>query len=374
MKKVLFVATVVRQHINVFHIPCIRWFHEQGWQVDVAANNDYEDASQCVIPYCDHFYCLPIERSPLKRGNLAARKQLKELLEREQYDIIHCHTPMGGVVARLAAGGARKRGTKVIYTAHGFHFFKGAPKLNWLVYYPIERLLARRTDLLITINGEDHTRAQSFKAKRVALVNGVGIDLERFTLAAPEERQKVRQMLGLRPEDTFAISAGRLAPGKNYITLLRAVKALDDPHFHLVICGDGELEAELKAQVKELGIEAQIHFLGFRNDVDELCKAADIFLFASLREGLPVTVMESMACGLPIVASTVRGSRELIDEGEGGYLVAPTDVDGFVDRIRTVMADEEKRKQMGEHNRTKIRSYSTEAVVAQMAALYESMM
>lgn len=158
MKKVLFVATVVRLHINMFHKPFIRWFHEQGWQVDVAANNDYDNPNECVIPFCSHYYVMPFERSPFKRGNWAAYRQLKSLLDREHYDIIHCHTPMGSVIARLAAGSARNKGTKVLYTAHGFHFYDGAPLVNWLVYYPIERILSRRTDLLITMNQEDYRR------------------------------------------------------------------------------------------------------------------------------------------------------------------------------------------------------------------------
>lgn len=196
MKKVLFVATVVRLHINMFHKPFIKWFHDQGWQVDVAANNDYKDKSECIIPYCDNFYCLPFERAPLKKGNLDAYKQLKQLIDCEHYDIIHCHTPMGGVITRLAAGSARKHGTKVIYTAHGFHFYKGAPFVNWAVYYPIERILSRRTDLLITMNQEDYMYAKSFHAKRVALINGVGLDLGKFKEVTNEEKQAVRKWLG----------------------------------------------------------------------------------------------------------------------------------------------------------------------------------
>ena len=180
MKKVLFVATVVRLHINMFHKPFIKWFHDQGWQVDVAANNDYENKEECLIPYCDNFYCLPFERSPLKKKNMDAYRQLKYLIDNNDYDIIHCHTPVGGVATRVAVGKARKNGTKVIYTAHGFHFYKGAPVINWLIYYPVERILAHRTDLLITMNQEDYGYAQKFKAKKVALVNGVGLELNKF--------------------------------------------------------------------------------------------------------------------------------------------------------------------------------------------------
>lgn len=372
MKKVLFVATVVRLHLNLFHLPYLRWFHEQGWQVDVAANNDFDDPADCVIPCCDHHYVMPFERSPFKRGNLEAYRQLKALLDREHYDIIHCHTPMGGVITRLAAGSTRNKGTKVLYTAHGFHFYDGAPAVNWLVYYPVERILSRRTDLLLTINGEDYRRAQNFHAKRVEMVNGVGIDLSRFHEASPVQKDEVRRELGLKEGDTFAITVGNVIPRKNQATLIQAVKALEDKSFHLFIAGDGPLEPELKALARELGVEKQVHLLGFRRDVYRLSSAADMFLFASRQEGLSVSVMEAMACGLPIVASSIRGNTDLIDSGKGGYLMAPDDAAGFADAIRRILADPSVREQMKQYNLSKIRDYSLEAVTKQMARLYES--
>ena len=374
MKKVLFVATVVRLHINMFHKPFICWFHEQGWQVDVAANNDYENKDDCVIPYCDHHYVMPFERSPFKKGNLEAYKQLKALLDREHYDIIHCHTPMGSVVARLAAGSARNKGTKVLYTAHGFHFYDGAPLVNWLVYYPIERILSHRTDLLLTMNQEDYRRAKTFHAKRVELVNGVGMDLERFTVATPEEKWLVRQELGLKETDIFAISVAQLIKRKNHTTLIQAAAKLNDPSFHLFILGDGVQEQELRDQAKALAVENQIHFLGFRRDVYRLCRAADLFLFASLQEGLPVAVMEAMACGLPIIASNIRGNVDLIDAGKGGWLVNPTDVDGFASAVRSALQSRESWDQMKDHNLRKMQQYGIPAVVEQMAGFYQSMM
>ena len=375
MKKVLFVATVVRLHINVFHLPYIQWFHEQGWQVDVAARNDFENPKDCVIPYCDHYYNIPFERSPLKPANLKALKELKELIDMEQYDLIHCHTPVGGVAARLAASKCRRTGkTKVAYTAHGFHFYTGAPLLNWLIFYPIERILAHETDLLITMNTEDYSRAKKFKAKRVAYVNGVGLDLDRFIPLKEEEKETIRDELHLNKEDVFAITVGNLIKRKNQITLIEAVNRLDNPHFHLFICGDGKCYEELKKAASDLGVSSQIHFLGFRRDVEKLCGAADIFLFASVQEGLPVSVMEAMACGLPIVASKIRGNSDLIDSGKGGYLVRPTDADGFAKAIVSVIKKKKKTESMENYNFEKIKEYSKEKVMNQMAELYESLM
>lgn len=370
----LFVATVVRLHINMFHKPYIRWFHEQGWQVDVAANNDYENKKECIIPYCDHFYCLPFERSPFKTGNLEAYRQLKKLLDSGKYDIVHCHTPMGSVITRLAATSSRKHGTKVIYTAHGFHFYKGAPALNWLVYYPIEKILAHRTDMLITMNDEDYVHGKKFSAKRVEKVHGVGLDLNKFVKATPEEKKKIRKALKLGVDDIFAISVAQLIKRKNHIVLIRAVAELQNPNFHLFICGDGVQENELKMEAKKLGIRQQVHFLGFRQDVYKLCSSADLFLFASLQEGLPVAIMEAMACRLPIIASRIRGNIDLIDEGKGGYLVDATDVQGFVKAIQMAISDKEKLSKMEEYNYSKIQDYGEEAVLKKMSALYQSMM
>ena len=375
MKKVLFVATVVRLHINVFHLSYIQWFHEQGWQVDVAARNDFENPDDCVIPYCDHYYNIPFERSPLKPANIKAFLELKKLIDKEQYDLIHCHTPVGGVAARLAALKCRKSGkTKVAYTAHGFHFYTGAPLLNWLIFYPIERILAHETDLLITMNTEDYARAKKFKAKRVAYANGVGLDLNRFVPLKEEEKEAVRKELHLNDGDVFAITVGNLIKRKNQITLIEAVNRLDNPHFHLFICGDGQCYDELKKAAGDLGIRSQVHFLGFRKDVEKLCGAADIFLFASVQEGLPVSVMEAMACGLPIVASKIRGNSDLIDSGKGGYLVRPTDADGFAKAIVSVIKNRKKAESMENYNFEKIKEYSKEKVMNQMAELYESLM
>ena len=374
MKKVLFVATVVRLHINMFHKPFIKWFHDKGWQVDVAANNDYEDKTECVIPYCDNFYCMPFERNPIKKGNFNAYKELKALLDREHYDIIHCHTPMGSVIARLAASSSRNKSTKVIYTAHGFHFYKGSPKLNWLIYYPIEKILSRKTDLLLTMNGEDFEVAKKFKAKKVMKVNGVGMDTSRFKVASKEEKAEAREQFGLKNEDIFAVSVAQLIERKNHSVLINAVAKLQNPHFHLFIVGDGVQEQELKELAVSLKVENQIHFLGFRKDVQKILSAADIFLFASLQEGLPIALMEAMASGLPIIASDIRGNKDLIDHEKGGWLIEPTDVEGFKNAINNALENRVKWQQMKEYNLNKIEKYSIDSAVKEMAEIYQSIM
>ncbi|MBM6937444.1 glycosyltransferase family 4 protein [Pseudoflavonifractor phocaeensis] len=372
MKKVLFVATVVQLHIARFHIPYLKWFHEQGWQVDVAAKNDYAHPEECVIPYCDHFYDIPFARSPFDSSNLRAFKMLKQRLDETHYDIIHCHTPMGAVIARLAARKSRRAGTKVIYTAHGFHFYRGAPMKNWLLYYPAERFLARWTDVILTMNREDEQAAHKFPCPRIEYVPGVGIDLEKFSRHQP--RDAVRAALGIPPDAVFILSVGELIARKNYNVAIEAVAALDTPaDFRFYIAGIGDKESQLRQHIADKGLEDKIKLLGFRSDIPDLLHAADVFFFPSLQEGLPVAVMEAMACGLPIVCSRIRGNTDLIDEGLGGYLVDAADTAGFTQAL-TQCITSSSNADMAAYNREKIVGFSEEAVLERMANIYRTTM
>ena len=205
-KKVLFVATVVKTHMMQFHIPYLKMFQEMGWETAVASRNDYENPEDCKIPYCDTYYDIPFERLPWKPRNIHSYRMLKKIIDEGNYDIIHCHTPVGALIARLAALSARKKGTKVIYTAHGFHFFTGAPLQNWLMFYPVEWLLAPVTDVLITINREDYARAQKrLHAKRIEYVPGVGINTAKFR-DLTVNRQEKRRSLGYGEEDFLVLT------------------------------------------------------------------------------------------------------------------------------------------------------------------------
>lgn len=331
MPRVLFVATVVKTHIMEFHIPYLQMFQEAGWETAVAARNDYEDPADCIIPYCDRYYDIPFARNPLHPSNVKAYRQLKKVIDEGDYDIIHCHTPVGGMLGRFAARHTRRRGTRVIYTAHGFHFYQGAPLLNWLVYYPAERWMARYTDALITINQEDYARAQHFRAQKVYYVPGVGIDLTRFAPpmdkdAWQQESTDKRREMGLQPDDYVILSVGELIKRKNHEVVIRAIaelKAQSEESYHrlqYVICGRGVMETELKQLTQKLGVEENVHFLGYRSDICQICHASDLFVFMSLQEGLPVALMEAMACGLPVVCSAIRGNQDLVADGEKGIL------------------------------------------------------
>ena len=227
-KKVLFVATVVKTHMMQFHIPYLKMFQEMGWETAVASRNDYENPEDCRIPYCDTYYDVPFERLPWKPKNMKAYRMLKTIIDAGNYDIIHCHTPVGAMIARLAALAARKKGTKVVYTAHGFHFFQGAPLLNWLLFYPVEWLLAPVTDVLITINMEDHARAlKRLHAKRIEYVPGVGIKTEKFRNLTIDREEK-RRTLGYGDREFLALTVAEMTANKNHITILKALSLLKD--------------------------------------------------------------------------------------------------------------------------------------------------
>ncbi len=365
-KKVLFTATVVKTHINVFHLPYLKWFKEQGYEVHVAAKNDFVN-EPCIIPYCDKFYDINFARFPFSKANIKAYKQLKKIIKENNYNIIHCHTPVAGVLTRLAARNSKD--TTVIYTAHGFHFFKGAPLLNWLIYYPVERFCARFTDKLITINKEDYERAQHFKLRKngkVYYVSGVGIDIEKIRNTKVDVQQKKKE-LGIPENLPVLLSIGELIKRKNHETVLIALSKLKSYDFVYLICGRGILAEYLQEQVKQLGLTDKVKFLGFRKDIAELCKTADLFIFPSYQEGLPVALMEAMAAELPAIASNVRGNRDLISKAN---LFEPDDVDALVKLIKKQFAgiENSNNKKVEYKN---LEQYSLRNVLEQMADIYE---
>ena len=375
-KKVLFVATVVKTHMMQFHIPYLKMFQEMGWETAVASKNDYENPADCVIPYCDTYYDIPFARLPWKRSNVQSYKMLKKIIDEGNYDIIHCHTPVGAMIARLAALSARKKGTKVIYTAHGFHFFKGAPLLNWLLFYPAEKLLSPVTDVLITINQEDHARAlKKLHAKRIEYVPGVGIHTEKFRDLIIDRDAK-RQSLGYGDEDFLLLTVAEMTPNKNHITILKAMALLKEKEefskMHYLICGRGEMWSSLEESAKELGIADHVNFLGYRTDASELYKASDLFLFVTLREGLSVALMEAMSSGMPIICAKIRGNTDLVDNGISGIFTENTP-EAVAEHILNLYRNPEHRKALGRAASEKALLFDEKNVLQQVKEIYLSM-
>lgn len=368
MKKVLFVATVVKTHIMHFHVPFLELFKNNGWETAVAAKNDYEISADCAIPFCDTYFDVPFHRSPLSTENVKAYRALKRIISQGNYDIIHCHTPSAAVLTRLAARKAGKRGTKVIYTAHGFHFYKGAPLKNWLLYYPIEWLCAHWTDTLITINQEDYRFAQKhLPAKEIVYVPGVGIDLKKYSPSvSAEKRQELRTSLGLKPGEKMLLSVGELTRRKNHEAMLRALAKATEHSWKYYVCGSGELQEYLSSMLVSLGLTDRVFLLGYRRDIPNLCACADLFLFPSLQEGLPVALMEAIACKVPVLCSDIRGNTDLVGKES---LFSLRDANSLPQKLSAALQQADTAEQV-EQNYRKLIPFSMKNVIGQMKKIY----
>ena len=370
-KRVLFCATV-DYHFKAFHLPYMKWFKEQGWEVHVAAAGDLE------LPFVDEKFDIPISRSPVSSNNLQAYKKLKSIIDGNHYKIIHSHTPVGGVLARLAARNARKNETKVIYTAHGFHFCKGAPLQNWLLYFPIESWLSKYTDCLIAINEEDYNRAvqHKFKAKRVERVHGVGVDVNKFKPADKTYKKDLRIAYGYNVGDFLLFYAAEFNKNKNQQLLIRALGFIKDdlPNGKLLLAGDGPLISKCRRLAESLGVGDRVLFLGFRDDIQKLLQISDVAVASSYREGLPVNIMEAMAMGLPIIASDNRGHRELVSNEENGYVISSMNALEFSRKILAVSNSQRIREEMGAESLRRVNQFSLECVGNELTQIYTSYM
>ena len=286
---------------------------------------------------------------------------------------MHCHSPIGGAIARVAAKGQRKKGTKIIYTAHGFHFYKGAPLKNWLLFYPIEKYCSKFTDVLMTINKEDFAFAsKKMKAKKVEYIPGVGVDVSKFKQGAESLKIKdtKRSELNLDNSDVVLLSVGELNKNKNHTVIIDAIAKLNNPKIKYLIVGKGALKGELKEKIANLNLQNQVFLLGYRTDVPSLYKCADLFVFPSYREGLSVSVMEAMGSGLACVVSKIRGNTDLIDDRKGGILCLPSEVNAFELAIKELIENEELRALFGKHNEKKIENFSISTVMEKTKEIY----
>ena len=364
--KILYITTIGTT--MSFFTSFIKYLLDEGYTVDIAANEKISKVPACYREWGCTVYQIDTSRSPVDRGNMKAIGQIKRLAERGKYDIVHCHTPVAAICTRLACRKVRKSGTKVFYTAHGFHFYKGAPLKNWLMYYPAEKLCARFTDVLITINKEDYALAQrKMKAKRVEYVPGVGIDLNKFGQATVDKTVK-RKELGIPADAILLLSAGELNANKNHETVIRAITDLD---VYYMIAGEGNLREHLQGIINELGLTERVKLLGYRTDVAELYKAADICVFPSLREGLGMAAIEGMACGLPLVAADNRGTRDYCSHGVNGLVCQPSDIAAFTDAIKRLSTDSCLRLQMAEANAEVVKRFDVVQVNKQMDRMYQ---
>ncbi len=365
--KLLYIINVEKR-IGNFSLSSRLAAHSLGMEVHLAGYwSDYEDRGflkREEEKYHVRIHQCHIFRKPYDVRNLRGYREVCEIIRREKIDMIHCNTPIGGVIGRLAG---KKCGVKkVIYQAHGFHFYKGAPIWNWLIYYPVEKWLARFTDVLITINKEDYGLA----IKKIHLRNngktvyipGVGIDLSQY---GPGDTEKETNHI-------VFVSVGELNKNKNHEVVLSALGRLKRKDIHYVLCGTGGLYKRLKILTQRLGLEKQVHFLGFRKDITDILKGADGFILSSFREGLSRSLMEAMACGLPCIVSDIRGNRDLIEHHSGGYRCPCSRPEKFAEALEKIADSKGLADQMREHNLRNISQYDIKAIAGKLKKIYQS--
>jgi glycosyltransferase EpsD len=367
MNKVLFVASIDK-HILAFHLPYLKWFKDRGFTIDVASKGLEK------IDYCDHKYNIPFERSPYSIGNYNAYKYLKEIVDSNCYDLIHCHTPMASVLTRIASIDARKKDTKVLYTAHGFHFYNGAPKINWLLYYPVEWALSGFTDALITINAEDYSRVKKrFRSKNNYLIPGIGIREDRFHIVDESKKRKIREKLGIKENDFVLLYVAEFIPRKNHKFIIDCVTLIKDQIANICVlfAGQGILMDEMKSIVRKYGLNDKVKFLGWVNNIGEYIAITDVGVSSSYSEGLGLGLAEEMNYGIPVIATKERGHKELIDHGVNGFMYDIDNKDQFVGFVNELYADVEKRVTFGRNAKENVKKFNISNSLKCMQEIYE---
>ncbi len=370
MKRLLVVANVAKEHVNKFHLPFIKHFSELGWEVDVACVHD-ED-----VPYCHRQYDMVYKRNTLSVATIRGIFQLRRILKETHYDVIHCHTPTGGVVARVAAMGLRNKPV-VLYTAHGFHFFRGASLLSWVLFYPIEKFLSRFTDCLITINTEDYELAcKRFHAKKHCYIHGAGVNLSRYKQDDEERRmearRRIRKELSLSEDDIVLTYVAELIPNKNQLSLIDMLKVLiqQHPNVKLLLVGPDHHGGQVQRKAEAMGLGQHVICTGWRSDIADLLAASDFAVPASKREGLGLNIIEAMAGKVPVVAYDNRGHRDIIRQGENGYIVPNGDHEVMASTISMLIENSNKCKEVITQAFFSINQYDTIAVLDNLQKVY----
>lgn len=375
--KAIIVASVASM-IQQFNMHNIQLLLDNGYEVDVVCNykngntisaDKVEELIEVLNSKGVKTIHMPIPRNLKNVHDIVySVRQLSSLIKHNNYKLLHCHSPIGGVISRISAMKYRKRGLRVIYTAHGFHFYKGAPIMNWVLFFPIEYFFSWFTDVLITINNEDYNFAQKYMhSKKVVYIPGIGIDTEKFSIQNFNRRRK-REILGIQNDEYILLSVGELNENKNHETVIRAIALLNNDKIHYFIAGKGDKCKYLNELANNLGVK--LHLLGYRTDINELLNCSDVYLFPSLREGLSVALMEAMASGLPCVVSEIRGNVDLIDNNHGGYLCNPKKIEDFCKALKYIINDKQIRRKFGQYNLDKIKRFDKKIVLNEMKKIY----
>lgn len=366
-KKIMMLATTDNM-IWQFLLPHIKYLQDKGNTVECVCARTGFWFDELQDKYRLKCHEINFQRNPIKPQNIKAYKQLKKLQKQENYDIIYCQQPVGGLMGRLLA---KKFKIPCIYTAHGFHFYKGCPLTNKLIFKTVEQYCSKYTDILITINEEDYQNALRFKAKKVFKINGIGVDLSKYTPNKRLNKKKFRQEFGLNEDDFVVTSIGELNDNKNTFRLLEVIKNIDNPHIKYLVCGQGPLREKFEKYISDNNLQDRVKLLGFRKDIPDILTITDLYIMPSYREGLSKSMMEAMCYGLPVVASKIRGNIDLIGENEGGILCHPEDNNAFKDSIMKIYENKELRETLKTRNSEFIKNYDTSVVLKQLEEIYK---
>lgn len=367
--KILYVTTVSRT-INAFLIPHIKMLINQGYEVEVACNIDLPISDELI----DNFIKvnkIDFSRNPLSMKNINAYKQIKKLIEKNEYDMVHVHTPIASFITRMAS---RNINLKKVYTAHGFHFYNGASVINWGIYYPLEKIAAKWTDAIITINNEDYRVAQQkFKhnKNKIYKINGIGVDLRTYSNRC-RDLINFRENMGLKKEDFIITVIAELIQRKNHKQIIDTIKLLKDKYVNikLLLVGDGELSSKIKDYIIENKLENNIFMLGFRSDINEIISMSDVIGLFSFQEGLPRNLMEAMSVGKPIICTNIRGNNDLVKNDVNGILVDINDINGTKEAVLKLYNNRELFNKFSENGKKEVEKYDIENVLKSMNDIY----
>lgn len=364
---ILYITTV--SGMMDFFVEQIRVLVSKGHSVDFACNSSQTRINPAYKEMGCRHYELNCSRNLNPINILRTVSQIDSLVKSKKYDIVHCHSPIASFCTRIACKKYRKKGLSVIYTAHGFHFYKNASLKKWLLFYPPEKICAKWTDFLITINTDDYKLALSkLKAKHICYVPGVGINLNRFE--TKDDSSYIRKSLKINNDDFVMLTIGELNENKNQTLIINAISELGLDKIHYLIVGNGAKKDELINLSKIKSVDKQVHVLGYRNDVEQLLNESDVFVFPSLREGLSVSIMESMGSATPVICSDIRGNRDLIVNEKGGFLCRPNDIREFEDAIMKLYNSRNLREQMGSFNKERVKLFSEDEVFSKIDEIY----
>ncbi len=368
-KKIMLVATTDNM-IWQFLLPHINYMIKAGNTVDCYCTKTgfwFDDMKE---KYGLNVIDIPFTRSPFSIKNIKGYNQLVANEKDKKYDLVYCQQPVGGVMGRLIA---KKFKIPCIYTAHGFHFYKGCPLMYKLLFKPVEKYCAKYTTALVTMNEEDYQNAQKFKAKKVYKINGIGVDLSKYKKNEKLDAKAFRAQFGIAPDDFVITSIGELNKNKNTLRLIDVMSQISNPKIKYLICGQGPLKEDYEKAIAKYNLQDRVKMLGFRKDIPDILTITDLYIMPSYREGLPKSMMEAMCYGLPVVASKIRGNMDLIGENEGGILFDPTRNAEIIDSIMQIYEDKALRNKFSKRNAEFIKNYDTSVVIDQLEKIYEEM-